>query len=268
MKSILIAHEAPISLMEMVQQNTDYDYALVHHFEHHENYFNFFKRSLANGREVILDNSIFELKTAFDPDKYKQWIEKLQPTFYIVPDVLEDGYQTIDNYIDWIQHADLPGIAMGTIQGNDYHEIADCYRAMSLHCPYIAISFDMEYYDITGVGRQRAERRCDGRKRLIKQLISDGLWNWDKPHHLLGCSLAKEFSFYKNKNIYNIRSIDTSNPVIAGIKGIKYVSDFGLPDEIHLADSANEIFNNEEFSVDQIQLIKENIWAFSDITYG
>ncbi|MGA1047385.1 MAG: hypothetical protein ACO3UU_05205 [Minisyncoccia bacterium] len=70
MNIIHIAHEAPISLMSEVQFYTDYDYALVHHFEHHEEYFNFFKRSLANNREVILDNSIFELKTAFDPEKY------------------------------------------------------------------------------------------------------------------------------------------------------------------------------------------------------
>lgn len=266
MNIIHIAHEAPISLMSEVQFYTDYDYALVHHFEHHEEYFNFFKRSLANNREVILDNSIFELKTAFDPEKYTEWIEKLQPTFYIVPDVLEDGYQTIENYMNWMdERSNLPGIAMGTIQGFSYHEIADCYRAMSLHCPYIAISFDMEYYNFTGVGKHQSERRCDGRKRLIRQLIADGLWNWDKPHHLLGCSLAKEFSFYKNNNIYNIRSIDTSNPVIAGIQGKKYSGNFGLAEEIHLADKADEVFNQESFSVDQIQLVKENIWSFGDI---
>lgn len=264
--NIMTAHEAPIALMEEIQRWTDYDYALVHHFEHHEEYFNFFKRSLLNDREVILDNSIFELKTAFDPEKYAEWIVKLAPTFYIAPDVLEDGYQTVDNYMGWRDaYKDLPGIVMGTIQGGTYHEIADCYRAMSLHCPYIAISFDMSYYDFTGVGKTQADRRCDGRKRLIKQLIQDGLWNWDKPHHLLGCSLAREFSFYKNNNIYNIRSVDTSNPVIAGIQGMKYAGDFGLTEEIHLADKAGEIFNQESFSDDTIDLIKGNILSFSDI---
>jgi len=264
--NILIAHEAPISLMETVQANTDYDYALVHHFEHYDQYFNFFKRSLLNNREVILDNSIFELKTAFDPEKYAEWIVKLSPTFYIVPDVLEDGYQTVDNFMAWRDgYKDLPGTTMGTIQGTTYHEIADCYRTMSLFCPYIAISFDMSYYDYTGIGLTQSERRCDGRKRLIKQLIADGLWNWNKPHHLLGCSLAKEFSFYKHNNIYNIRSVDTSNPVIAGIQGMKYASDLGLSEEIHLADKANDIFNQEEFSQDTIDIIKNNIWSFSDI---
>ncbi len=264
--NILIAHEAPISLMEELSYYTDYDYALVHHFENHENYFNHFKRMMLMGRDVILDNSIFELKTAFQPDKYIEWIEKLQPTFYIVPDVLENGYQTINNYLEWIvNHKDLPGAPMGTIQGTDYHEIVDCYRTMSLHCPYIAISFDMSYYDYTGIGKTQPERRCDGRKRLIRQLIADGFWNWEKPHHLLGCSLAKEFSFYKNNNIYNIRSIDTSNPVIAGIQGIKYNSDLGLNDEIHLADKASEVFNKEEFSTDQLDTIISNVEAFGRI---
>lgn len=266
MKPIQIAHEAPIALMDIVRDYTDYDYALVHHFEQHEEYFNFFKRSLAANRDVILDNSIFELKTAFDPDKYCEWIEKLQPTFYIAPDVLEDGYKTFENYYDWSKtHKDLPGIVMGTIQGTTYHEIADCYRAMSAHCPYIAISFDMTYYDIIGIGITRAERRCDGRKRLVKQLIADGLWNWDKPHHLLGCSLAKEFSFYTNNKIYNIRSIDTSNPVIAGIMGKRYESEFGLREEIHLADKAGEIFNQEKFTDDQIEDVLYNMSSFSCI---
>ena len=36
-----------------------------------------------------------------------------------------------------------------------------------------------------------------GRRRLIKMLIDDGIWDHSKPHHLLGCSLAQEFKDYK-----------------------------------------------------------------------
>ena len=38
---IKIAHEAPLSIFNKVQEVTDYDYALVHLFEHNHNYFNF-----------------------------------------------------------------------------------------------------------------------------------------------------------------------------------------------------------------------------------
>ena len=84
------------------------------------------------------------------------------------------------------------------------------------------------YYQHTGTGYSKLERWCTGRQRLIEQLIHEGIWNWNKPHHLLGCSLAKEFRFYVDKGINNIRSCDTSNPIVASLHGLKYNSDQGL----------------------------------------
>lgn len=73
-----IAHEAPLSIFDKVQAVTDYDYALVHLFEESEEYYNTFVKAKENGREVLLDNSIFELGTAFDGDVYVNWINKLK----------------------------------------------------------------------------------------------------------------------------------------------------------------------------------------------
>ena len=98
---VKIAHEAPISIFDRVQQLTEYDYALVHLFEENEQYYNQFETALEINREVILDNSIFELGTAFDSDKFAYWIEKLKPTYYIIPDVLEDCDGTISNFERW-----------------------------------------------------------------------------------------------------------------------------------------------------------------------
>jgi len=83
-------HEAPISIFNEVQQLTDGDYALVHLFEENDEYYNLFVDALKKGRTVILDNSIFELGSAFDTEKYIEWINKLKPTYYIIPDVLEE----------------------------------------------------------------------------------------------------------------------------------------------------------------------------------
>ena len=55
---MLIAHESPLSIIEDISNVTDYDYALVHLFETHPAYYSFFKQSLLQGREVLLDNSI------------------------------------------------------------------------------------------------------------------------------------------------------------------------------------------------------------------
>ena len=43
---------------------------LVHLFEEDQEYFNQFEEAINKGREVILDNSIFELEEAFDAVKF------------------------------------------------------------------------------------------------------------------------------------------------------------------------------------------------------
>ena len=263
---MLVSHETPISFLEESREYNDYDYALVHLFETHPEYYSFFKCSLGMGREVLLDNFIFELKTAFDPEKFAKYIEELKPTYYVVPDVLEQSLRTIGAFNNFKKnYMKLPGLRIGVVQGGTYQQLVDCYKYMSDYADYIAISFDYSWYQTVGYSRnpgkglRRAslERMCNGREFLIRKLISDGHWNHNKPHHLLGCSLAKEFKNYRD--IKNIRSLDTSNPVVAGIKGLRYYKNIGLLEkpDIMLADlidhavTADEVFdivhNTKEF---------------------
>ena len=85
---IKIAHEAPKAIFGKMQELTDYDYALVHLFEEDPEYLQQFKEAKENGREIILDNSIFELEEAFDAEKFAGWVLELKPDWYIVPDAL------------------------------------------------------------------------------------------------------------------------------------------------------------------------------------
>lgn len=104
-----IAHEAPLSIAPLVRELTDYDYALVHLFlkPEGEKYFKFFKDSLGMGREVILDNSAYELGDSFDPDIYCEWISKLRPTYYIVPDCPGNCEETIRRAEKWFNRPGL-----------------------------------------------------------------------------------------------------------------------------------------------------------------
>jgi len=260
---ILVSHESPISILEESVAYNDYDYALVHLFDKYPAYYDFFKKSVSRGRDVLLDNSIFELGKAFDGDKYAAYIKELKPNYYIVPDVLEDGYNTVKSFAEFTaKYTDLPGLKIGAVQGKTYDELVDVYKYMSEYADYIAISFDFSYYLVTGRGKTKLERFATGRQNFINDLIQDGIWNWNKPHHLLGCSLAKEFSFYPNNNVYNIRSIDTSNPVVAGLQGLKYNGEFGLQDKpsVKLADLIDT-----QVSQDQLLEIAYNVSKFKQI---
>ena len=244
-----VSHESPISILDQSLAYNDYDYALVHLFETHPTYYQFFKDSLGRGRQVLLDNSIFELGKAFDAAKFAKYVQELKPSFYIVPDVLEEGYSTVKSFAEFTKtYTDLPGLKIGAVQGKTYDELVDCYKYMSEYSDYVAISFDFSYYLVTGIGKTKLERWSSGRQSFIMKLISDGYWNFNKPHHLLGCSLAKEFKYYKDHGIYNIRSCDTSNPVVAGIKGLRYNGDLGLTEKpsIKLVDLIDHEVTKEE----------------------
>jgi hypothetical protein len=254
---MLVSHETPISFLNQSRSYNDFDYALVHLFETHPEYYSFFKSSLLLGREVLLDNSIFELKESFNPDKYAEYIEELKPTYFIVPDVLEDSKATISSFISFLEkYSHLQGMWIGAIQGNTYEEIVECYKVMSEAADYIAISFDFSWYQKIGLScgsnktpeLKKLERMCDGRQKLIQMLIRDGIWNHNKPHHLLGCSLAKEFAAYKD--IPSIRSCDTSNPVVAGIVGKTYIKGVGLREKpsVLLADLIDQELDERQQS--------------------
>ena len=239
MHKMLVSHECPIQLLEASLVFNDFQYCLVHLMEENEQYRDWYLNvSSRFGQEVLLDNSIFELGESFDGEKYVHWINLINPNYYIVPDMLENCRGTIDkwknftstygNRINEHGHSKTSILKIGVVQGKTWSELVECYKFMSDAADYLAISFDYSYYTVTGYGDTKLEKFCNGRQRLIKQLIDEGIWNWRKPHHLLGCSLAKEFSYYVNNNIHNIRSCDTSNPVVAGIHGIRYNGDLGL----------------------------------------
>lgn len=264
-----VSHESPISILTASKKYNDFDYALVHLFEQYPEYHNYFKAArLAYDREVLLDNSIFELGKSFDSAKFLEAAIDLKPNMFIVPDVLEDSLATIDSFKTW-QDGKIDAVkdvcltkSIGAVQGKNWHELKECYKFMADNADMIAISFDFSYYQIIGEGNTHLEKWCTGRQRFINDLINTGAWNWNKPHHLLGCSLAKEFRHYVDRNIWNIVSCDTSNPVVAAIHGLKYDADYGL-DSKPSTKLADLITHN--LTDDQLELVKYNTTMFKKI---
>lgn len=266
-----ISHEIPISFLKASREFNDYEYCLAHLCFIYPEYKQFYydTRHIYN-REVLLDCSTFELKKSFDPVKYKELVEYLQPNCYIIPDVLEDSQETIRQCNEWLSCEGKTGYAsearkIGVVQGKSFQELVDCYKFMVEHVDQIAISFDYSAYEIWGLGRTKLDKFCTGRQMFINMLISEGIWNWRMPVHLLGASRASEFSYYQKKRIYNLVSADTSNPVMCGIKGIKYDVEFGSktkPTE-KLAD--NILI---ELTDEQKDLIYYNVAQFRKIIEG
>jgi hypothetical protein len=262
-----VSHECPISILEESRNFNDFDYCLVHLLEKHPEYNAYFQAAKHFDREVLLDNSIFELGKAFDADKFYDAALSLKPNMFIVPDVLEDSLETMRSWLNFKPQtkalkSEFLTKSIGAVQGKTWQDLRCCYKFMSEEADMIAISFDFSYYQTTGEGENSLERFCSGRQRFIQDLINTGTWNWNKPHHLLGCSLAKEFRYYVDRNIRNIVSCDTSNPIVAAIHGLKYDADYGLQSKpsTKLADLIEHAF-----TADQLDLVKYNTAMFKKI---
>lgn len=258
---IKIAHEAPNQIFDTVSSMTDIDYALVHLFEESSEYFNNFKRSIHNGREVILDNSLFELGHAFDTERYASWIHELKPSWYILPDVWEDGFETIREVTKFKHHYNglLPGKTIAVAQGATLHELLFCFDFMHNE-PFvdmIAISFGLSFYETLSDAPNQLQRSMEGRQFVISHLNELYQRNYfHKKVHLLGTFLPQEGLKYKNMDW--IYSMDTSNPVMHGYENNKY-SETGMTTK-----SSTKLFTIIDNHVDSTQLenIKYNISEF------
>jgi hypothetical protein len=261
--AIKIYHEAPKSIFKEIQKVTDGDYALVHLFEEDPEYFKQFQEAKENGREIILDNSIFELEEAFDAEKFAGWVLELKPDWYIVPDALEDAKKTCSQMAAWnIKYKNLPGKKIGVVQGKTYQQIKSCYEYMDkiADVDMIAISFDYSYYTESFPHPNKYVSWCFGRAKLLGDLVRDGIINTNKPHHLLGCSLPQEFSLYSQYDW--LYSLDTSSPVVHGIKGIEYRED-GL-----WSKESQKLFELINYQVEDINPILYNINKFKWFANG
>lgn len=266
---MLISHECPISLFNESKKFNDYDYALVHLFDTEPEYYDFFKNSLEEGRKVILDNSIFELGTAFDSEKFLRYIKLLKPTEYIIPDALEDCLQTMDNALEWKEKYQWlvdDGIkSIGVVQGKSYEDLVNCYQYLDevIKVDKIAISFDYSYYLDICPHPNRWMGYTMGRVTTLSRMLEDGFINRSKPHHLLGCALPIEFMFYREGFDW-LESLDTSNPIVHSIFNIGY--DYGgLVDKqsIKLVDLLHS-----ELDDNQKSLVEKNTTIFRKLVKG
>ena len=242
---IKIAHEAPLSIFDKVQELTDYDYFLVHLLEENEEYLFKADECVSKGRETILDNSIFELGHAWNASRFAYWVNEIKPTYYIVPDVLDDCDKTIDSFERFMkEYPDLPGKSIAVAQGSTYNDLVLCYNYLANddRVDKIAMSFDSPFFQEYG-GDNQYYKMMNGRQHTINKMLKEGVINTSKPHHLLGCGLPQEFKAYKNYDW--IDSLDTSNPVIHGIKGMWYDSQ-GLTNKqsVKLYTMMNDDVNN------------------------
>lgn len=252
-----VSHEVPFVMMGDSRNFNDFDYALVHLFPDNTKYFDFFKESLSLGREVILDNSVFELGRPVDDAFYLDWILKLKPSYFIAPDCFEDADYTIKSVKKWALFSKENNLKMiGVVQGGTLEEMTVCYKEIEPLCDKVAFSFAQPFFSRL-INTEVDAARTFGRVFLINSLLQQDVINVDKKHHLLGCSLPQELLSYKHPAYSFIDSVDSSSPIVHGYEGVKY-NKWGLTSKIKrkLVDIIDLPLKNQDLIMENVQIFK------------
>jgi hypothetical protein len=273
-KSIKRSHEMPLWMLEKGYDlaYNNYFYALVHLFEESPEYYEYTIANLRNDREVVLDNSIFELGEAFDNAKFENHIKQIiedvgeeavsKYLTYIIPDSLDNADKTLENVANW--NYDIPGKRMAVVQGDTSKQMLRCYTELNSNdkIDIIGISFNCKPYETSPDEDTKLLQWKTGRELFVDTLHTATSVTLKKPIHLLGCSLPSEFLHYKNnpRIEYNIYSMDTSNPVVHGLLDIDIspLQHFRTKKSIKLVD----LFYLKDVESSKLDLIIRNIKEF------
>jgi len=220
---VKISHEVPIVLLETSKTFNDYDYCLPHLLDLHPLYEQYFRQAKKEGRYIIMDNSLHELGEAYDTKRLLHWIEELKPDEFIVPDVWENANASVRNAKTWAS-IELPeGVEkVAVVQGKSYIDFATGYQRYKwLGYEKIAFSYGASWFQETFQHPNPYVAKMMGRLKTINNLYKNNIIGDFDRVHLLGCNLPQEFLYYKDFPF--VESIDTSNPIIHGLKGIRYL---------------------------------------------
>ena len=236
-----VSHELPINMLDKSFEINDYEYCLPHLLDQNEAYRKHFEDAKESGSYVIMDNSLHELGEAYDTDRLLHWIHHLEPNEFIVPDVWQDQTATLVNAKHWMS-VELPEntTKMAVVQAQNYHEAFECYNILKMQgYQKIAFSYGADWYAESFPHPNPLVGKMMGRIMMISKMYKNGLIGKSDRVHLLGCALPQEFRYYNDFPF--IESIDTSNPIIHGLEGIKY--------------SSNGLFTKSNTKIDKIGTI-------------
>lgn len=256
-----ISHEVPRCLLTASKEFNDYSYCLPHLLDQDKEYKQYFLEAKKEGRYIIMDNSLHELGEAYDHERLRYWISELEPDEFIVPDVWMDADKTLVNAKYWKQfNYPKNTTIVAVVQGKNYADAYRCYITLKdLGYKKIAFSYGASWYNDIFPHPNKDLGKALGRILFISRLYENNILTDKDRVHLLGCSIPQEFGWYCGYKF--IESIDTSNPVMAALEGVRYKGN-GL--DFKPKANMNDYYYMSEEDVD-IKTLKYNLVAFRQI---
>ena len=219
-----VSHELPLCLLSKSKELNDYDFCLPTYWFKSDQYKNYFNQAKLEDRFIIADNGLFE-GDSFTENQLIEFVNEVQPDIFVIPDVWNDATLSLRNAKRWVDMKEiLPKNTklMAVIQCTDYRIGSLLYgQYIDLGVEAIAFNHSSTAYQDFFPHKNISVSKMMGRIYFINKLKVNNIIDNTVYHHLLGCAIPDEFKYY-GKGYEFIKSLDTSNPVVWGCKGISY----------------------------------------------
>ena len=260
----LISHEVPLDLLDKSLKFNDYHYCLPHLLENKQ-YYQFFKSASERDDLIIMDNGLFEGVSHTIEDLLEK-INDIKPSIFITPDAWNDPITTVKNAKKWIDYYvdKIPSSTklMAVVQAKTVSDAMLTYsKLIELGYTHIALNHAGVFYKELYQHQNELLSLMNGRIRFVNMLPSLKGFSKSIHHHLLGATLPNEFSNYKGLQYEFIKTIDTSNPVIYGLKHGRY------PSEVLLDKPKEklETFFDQRLTPQQVSNVLYNVKHFKSL---
>ena len=261
---IKVSHELPLCFLNKGKEWNDYDFCLPTYWFKSEQYKQHYLDAKAAGRFIIADNGLFE-GDSFTEKQLIEFVNELQPDIFVIPDVWNDALLSLRNAKRWTNMREiLPENTklMAVIQCTDYKIGSLLYgQYMDLGVEAIAFNHSSTAYQDFFPHENISISKMMGRIYFINQLKKKNIIDNHIHHHLLGCATFLEFKAYNDPAYFFIKTADTSNPVIFGLKEQKYTFNncWDKPNE------KIEVWFDKEINNKQLECIKHNVEVFKTL---
>lgn len=248
-----LSFEIPPALLHTLGKYNDYNFTLAHMVPNEE-YTSYYREST---KYTICDNSNFELGSPLPASEVVKAAQIFHAQEIIAPDVFGSGSGTIASTEAFIKYLEESGNlgkfkVHGVVQGANIPDWTLCLDYMKNNPHVDVIGFS--YMGCNGFSNDITNSRIVA----AQTAINDGL---TKTIHLLGIgSNPKEIEIQKAHP--NIRSCDTSIPIVEGLLNIRLSKEFGFIGQKHSRPS--NYFDIKEVTPDQLKAIIFNINIMKD----
>ncbi len=199
------------------------------HVAGNDEYLNFFRERVEEGKYVILDNSAIEMG---GPETFETYLEKarlMKASEVMLPDIFPDPVATLleaKRCMALLKKAEYPGNVMVIPQGETLLEWLSSARDLCKVCSVGSRSSVVSFWEATTIGISYRHADLFGGNRLnILWLLESVLPGFQKIH-FLGCKMDPRFEACLAIKQLKVRGVDSSFPCVYTHHGIKITPEF------------------------------------------